>query len=313
MKDLKSMDNSIGKQQAHGLSHIARWILHCYPRAWRDRYEQEMGEVLHHLPITLWTLFDLLLGALDARLHPDLLPERITTMTTRLRNSEIMIFCAFIVYAVAWFAIRFVRDPLPPWEAAIQAHPALLTALMVVDGFGLLALAALVAGGIPILYVALRNALRNRTWQSFALFAIPFVFVGILVICALLLAGPSIQHVDNNPNAPLTPLAVVLQLVLLLLLLGTIVGSTWSIALLVRRSQFSERLLRIVFMLAAIMTFCIVAGLVASIVLTWLAVTQAPQIAGSPGNMEVTVIVMAIATVLAVIALMRGWRTVVGA
>ena len=295
------------------LQFLARQLLRCYPRAWQKRYKDEMIEVLQHITITLWTLFDLLIGALDARLHPDLLPERITTMTTRLRNSEIMIFCAFIVYGVAWFAIRFVRDPLPPWEAAIQAHPVIQIMLMVVDAFGLLALATLIAGGIPVLYVALRNALRNGNRQSFVLFAVPFVSVGILVVCTLLLAGPSIQHVNNNPNAPLTPLAVVLQLLLLLLLFATIIGSTWSITLLVRRSQFSERLLRIVFILAAIMTLSIVMGLVASSVLTWLAITQAPQIAGSPGNMEVTVFVMAVAAVLAVIALIRGVRTVVGA
>jgi len=309
---MKDMDNSIEKRQTNGVHRVAQWMLRCYPRAWRDRYEDEMQEVLQHIPVTFWTLFDLLVGVLDARLHPDLLPERLTTMTTRLRNSEIMIFCAFIVYGVAWFAIRFVRDPLPPWEAAIQAHPIIQIMLMIVDGFGLLALAALIAGGVPILYVALRNALHNKSWQSFVLFAIPFVSVGILAICVLLLAGPSIRHVDNNPNAPLTPLAVVLQLLLLLLLFATIIGSTWSIALLVRRSQFSERLLRVVFILATIMTASIVAGLVASIVLTWLVIAQAPQVAGSPGNMEVTVLIMIVAAVLAVIAVIRGLKTVVG-
>ena len=308
---MKDIDKSIEKTQVNGMHRVAQLILHCYPRLWRDRYEGEMHEVLQHLPITLWTLFDLLLGALDARLHPDLLPERITTMTTRLRNSEILIFCAFIVYTLAWVAIRSVRDPLPPWEAAIQAHPALLTSLTIIDGFGLLALVALLLGGIPLLYVALRNALRDRTWRSFALFAVPFVSVGTFVVYTLLILGPSKQHVGNNPNAPLTVLAAFLQLGLFALFLAVVIASTWAIALLVRRSRFSERLLRIVFILATIMTVSIVLGLVASIVLTWLAVTLAPDVAGTPGNMEVMVLVMAIAAILAVIALIRGWRNIV--
>ena len=47
----------------------ARRILCCYPRAWRERYEREMEQVLLSHAVTFWTLIDLLLGALDARLH----------------------------------------------------------------------------------------------------------------------------------------------------------------------------------------------------------------------------------------------------
>ena len=294
---------------------LAQWILRCYPCAWRKRYEQEMLLILRDVHITLWTLLDLLLGALDARLHPDLLPERMTTMPYRLRNSEIVLFCSFIVYGVAWFALRFVRDPLPQWEAAVGLNFAIYAAFIAMDAFGLLALVALVMGGLPILYVALRSALRSRSWRQIALFAVPFVSVGILAVCALLLAGPSTQRNGSGPNAPLTPLAVVLQFGLLLLLFATIIGSTWAIALLVRRSQFSERLLRVVFVFGCIMTCGIVGGLIASVTLVWLILTRVPEIAGSPGNVEVAVVVMFAAAVLAVNALLRGMRAmrVVGA
>src|ERR1700730_364971 len=46
------------------------WILNFYPRRWRERYQEEMLAVLEQHTISLVTLFDLLLGALDARLDP---------------------------------------------------------------------------------------------------------------------------------------------------------------------------------------------------------------------------------------------------
>jgi hypothetical protein len=75
----------------------ARRLLVCYPRVWCERYEREMTEILLNHVVTLWTLIDLLIGALDVRLHPDLLPKRITNMAYRLRTSEIVIFCAFVI------------------------------------------------------------------------------------------------------------------------------------------------------------------------------------------------------------------------
>ena len=46
------------------------WILYLYPQRWRQRYEEEMVAVLEQHNVTLATVFDLLLGALDARLDP---------------------------------------------------------------------------------------------------------------------------------------------------------------------------------------------------------------------------------------------------
>jgi hypothetical protein len=46
------------------------WILHCYPPRWRERYQEEILALLEQHTITLKTLLDLLLGAVDARLDP---------------------------------------------------------------------------------------------------------------------------------------------------------------------------------------------------------------------------------------------------
>jgi hypothetical protein len=45
-------------------------ILNLYPTAWQERYRDEMMELLAEHPPTWRDRFDLALGALDARLHP---------------------------------------------------------------------------------------------------------------------------------------------------------------------------------------------------------------------------------------------------
>ena len=45
-------------------------IVACYPRAWRERYEGELTELLSRERWSPRVAFDLLRGALDAHLHP---------------------------------------------------------------------------------------------------------------------------------------------------------------------------------------------------------------------------------------------------
>jgi hypothetical protein len=288
----------------------ARRMLCCYPRAWRDRYASEMEVVLQSCTITLWTLVDLFLGALDARLHPDFLPGRITTMAYRIRNSEIVIFCAFVIYGIAWVAVRFVRDPIPIWESVVQVHPEVRMALMAVDAAGVIAVLAIVVGGVPILYVVLRNAFRDRRWRLLGLLALPLIAVAALMGYAALASGAWTQRATNGtPEAPFSPLALGLQLGLVILLFAVVGSSTVTVALAVGRSHFSNRLLRFALIPATVVTLGIMAGLVATIVLTVLILTEAPQLA-SPSMILVIVIFMAAAAVLAFIALQRGMRAI---
>ena len=49
---------------------LAWQLLRLYPPRWRDRYELEVRAVLEDHPVRLITLVDLIVGAVDARLHP---------------------------------------------------------------------------------------------------------------------------------------------------------------------------------------------------------------------------------------------------
>jgi multisubunit Na+/H+ antiporter MnhB subunit len=52
-----------------------------------------------------------------------------------------------------------------------------------------------------------------------------------------------------------------------------------------------------------------VGGLVATIILTVLIFGEAPQLQGSPGNLEIVIVFMGGAAVAASNALWHGWRT----
>jgi hypothetical protein len=50
-------------------------LISLYPRAWRGRYEIELRALMAERPPTLEDRLDLVRGALDARLHPQLVPS----------------------------------------------------------------------------------------------------------------------------------------------------------------------------------------------------------------------------------------------
>lgn len=48
------------------------WLLRLYPRSWQQRYADEFSAVLESQPLSAPVVFDVLLGALDAWLRPQL-------------------------------------------------------------------------------------------------------------------------------------------------------------------------------------------------------------------------------------------------
>lgn len=50
-------------------------LVNLYPRAWRDRYETEFLDLIEARPVSAMERFDIVRGALDARLHPQVRPS----------------------------------------------------------------------------------------------------------------------------------------------------------------------------------------------------------------------------------------------
>jgi DNA-binding PadR family transcriptional regulator len=80
------------------------WMLCLYPLAWRERYDQEMIALLEQHQITLWTVLDLFIGALDARLDPhyrrkrQLLPLRRLQVSWKWFFSAVLVFCFSLLF-----------------------------------------------------------------------------------------------------------------------------------------------------------------------------------------------------------------------
>lgn len=109
-------------------SQAARCLLRCYPRTWRARYEEEVAAVLEASPVTLKTLWSLVLGMLDAYLHHRFLTQKEVAMQTRLRDSQVTIFSAFLLFPAILVLFTFYyryRDfftPLVPLPIASPLH-----------------------------------------------------------------------------------------------------------------------------------------------------------------------------------------------
>ncbi len=256
--------------------------------------------------VTLWTVIDVLLGAVDAHLRRDLLPGRLTSMAHRIRTSEIAIFVAFVLFCLGWLPLRFVRDPLPVWEDAVRAHPELYAALTALDISGLVASLALLAGGLPLFLSAIVGAIRDRRWTVLLLFAVPLLAVAALVGFGALAIPASVARQSSAPEAPLTPLAVILQFALLLFAFAAVIASTVAIAGAFGRSELSERILRYALLPAGIAAVAMLAGLLAAWTLLALIVTEAPEIGTWPPIEVVIALLMLAAVLLASVALRRG-------
>lgn len=69
------------------------WLLKLYPRQWRRRYGAEVADLLAATPFSVGGALDLLSGAVDAWLHPELIPATSeshggTSMMERLRRFD---------------------------------------------------------------------------------------------------------------------------------------------------------------------------------------------------------------------------------
>lgn len=69
------------------------WLLRLYPRAWRDRYGEEVAVMLQNAPRTLRLALDLVAGAIDARLNPQWTPRLDAVQEGRKTMGSLLAYC----------------------------------------------------------------------------------------------------------------------------------------------------------------------------------------------------------------------------
>jgi len=286
-------------------------LLHLYPQKWRTRYGDEMAALLEACPFTPFVLLDVLLGALDAHLHPDILPEGVFGMTKRIRSAEIAIFCGFVIFGVAFLVLLRLPDPLASWDPAAAAHPELNVLYRTAQWAGYAGLLALLAGGTPLVLVALKRAYQTRQREVLRPLAvatgISVVYVAYSVVVFVV--------VSSRPGTgvrPLRPMDEWLSLIWLLFSCVGLVVGTICVSLAVARGDVGASLIRLALIPAAITTLCIAVSLGATATLTTLIVNEAPGLMDSQdsGGVFLVAIVgfMGIALAIALAGLVRGLR-----
>lgn len=146
-----------------------RWWLWLYPQWWRERYTQEFLTFLEDRPVQWRDVGDLLLHALDARFNPQLRPigGACMSMPQRLRRAELRVFAALCAIFVAGtlFSGLFDAGPFATRMASNTQWGHLMTlALTVWEAGAVLAVLAVLVGGLPLLWSAWRQAPQVRLW-----------------------------------------------------------------------------------------------------------------------------------------------------
>ncbi|MBA2678374.1 MAG: hypothetical protein H0U76_08280, partial [Ktedonobacteraceae bacterium] len=145
------------------------------------RYQAEMLDLLHQHPLTLWTLADLLVSAMDAHLHPHLLPREVFTMTQRIQTSINTLFVAFTCFFITWVMVPFIQDSPQEWLASTANHLEIRIALAAFQISGAVAVLALIICVVPLLIVMVRQAIQKREGALIGQLATPFLLAGLLV------------------------------------------------------------------------------------------------------------------------------------
>jgi len=241
------------------------WLLRLYPRAWRDRYEDEFAALLEQCPFSLGDLFDIIVGAINAHMHPCVpLQGGIAFMLKRLRGAMIMGLCASICFFVA--GVMFEETTHDDYFFTLTAYfprfyPA-YTVLSIVIVIGVaVALLALMVGGLPIAWTVIRRA-GSVARKELLFWAVPLSSLVVLLAGNYVLLG-----VEDTSIALPAGVAELLGVTYLIVLVGAAFASTAAVARAVTGSMVSEQRLHFALIPATVATVAM--GLTLAATIAW--------------------------------------------
>jgi hypothetical protein len=296
---------------------IEQYLLRLYPHTWRERYEDEMLAMLEQRSLSFTDGVNLLFGALDARLHPHLgttgmsLYERMIQMIKMLRNSLMLIFCAYAVFCVAGVGFQKMTEYNDFTDAARTYSLIGLSFNLVVIG-SVIALLAVLVGSLPIAVSLIRSALARKRYGILFFLAAPLLAFLIFLGTTFLL-----EALSQPDNAHTLAGQILLHRGLFLgVFFAAILVSIGSLCLSILRSEIPEKLLRFAILPSLLATIAMALMLAADITWGLSLRSNVPQLFnGNDGVFGSStalswlrdVIIMAIATTLAILALIRGF------
>ncbi len=293
---------------------MARRLVRLYPGAWRERYGEEFVAMLEQSPASVKDVLDVTLGALDARLRPQVVPEGRTAVVERMRGSVLLGLWAWTCLVVAGVGFQKMTE-YEDFVRAARENVVVGVAYYAVVVGAVLALAAVVVGGAPIAFAALRKALAEGRKDVPLLFCVPPLSLAAFAGYAILLTR-AVYPALGRP-AVHDPVNVALFLSLVGAFLLAALASAWAVSAAVGRSGAGGLPVRFALYPAAVAAFAMIVVLVGTAVWGLALRAQAPMLfAGDDGVLStptyatwlVIVAVMAAATVVALAATVRGLR-----
>ncbi len=324
---------------------LYRWLLNMAPAAFRREYAASTLQVFRQCcrdayqqrgafgVICRWpALFsEAIMGLLAEYLFPYNRGGR-GYMQQIVRRSMITTFCAFVLFGVGYVAIGRVADPVEPFNTVAQLHPVIGVAFKIFTDSGVLAFLAVVLGGIPVLFTAVRRALPGGLRGILRLFVIRpkptlKLLVASLLIAACFLGFLLATEAIFSPPQACTPGICVASQPLIVIILGfaailgvialfvfVILAFATSLSQAVLRSEFSEATLRFALLPVAITTLIMACATLAAafwVASLWVVAPQFAASAAGLGNGQTLwviaiVLSMALATTLSAAGLRNG-------
>jgi hypothetical protein len=283
------------------------WLVKLYPRDWRERYEREMLALLEQHPATAHTWIDLMLGALDARLHAPHRAGKMFPMLNRQRKMTLTVFQAWVAYVLAGLVFYGTLDDNPLTQLA-RTTPELQWPVYVVQAGAALSLLAMLSGALPIGYGVLRGSLAARRRD------VLFLMLGVPLLCLVALFVYAAAMFSVHASG-LWPGVVMFRIFEGLIVLGAIL-STVAVSAAIVRAQPEANLLRFARWPAILTASAMGLTLLGLVAWAVSALAVAPQVFyTTPGVAEaidtahswlLSALIMAAATIAAIVMIVRG-------
>jgi hypothetical protein len=225
-------------------------------------------------------------------------------MSERLRGTVVTVFVAYVGFIVAGLGYQKLTE-YDDFMSAAARYPLVGAGFHAVQAGSVVALLAVLIGGLPLAWAALRDVLARRRYGTLALFAVP-----ILAFAALFGYGFAAIHIKDAAN--LSGQATGGLIAVLVLGAAT---SAWAVSRAILRSEVPARLYRFALAPALVATGAMALMLVAAVV--WGVALRAsdPALFGGGDGIHgtstalswgVQVAVMALCTLAALLGVRRG-------
>lgn len=256
---------------------------------------------------------DVLLGALAEYSLLILGTLKGLPLMVQYRRSASVIFGAFIAFVVA--GIGFQKSGEYVMQTSLpDTYPLLAISYNAMMVGAVVALLAVLVGGIPIALAALRYAVAHRRGDILARFAVPLVALLVIIADGFIVVSYNIG--GNTPATIHTPARfAAIGLLVVLFILGAI-ASAYALLDAIARAEVPEGLLRFALLPCVVATIAMVVMVLAHLLWSFTLWQNAPDIFwGDDGllatstlvGMVVQVVVMVVATVIAIRALVQGF------